>query len=111
MELLPNERFSDIYYYFLPIKLSVCPEGGILGNKSNGFDKLNIFPIFFFIKKRYTCVMCEANKYSLSMYGKCEECPTGGKCVNGILIPQPGKLIFKKTIFFQKLFNNKQSSN
>lgn len=40
--------------------------------------------------------MCEANKYSLSMYGKCEECPTGGKCVNGILIPQPGKLILKK---------------
>lgn len=36
MKLLPNERFSTIYYYFLPIKLSVCPDGGILVNKSNG---------------------------------------------------------------------------
>lgn len=35
--------------------------------------------------------MCEAYKYSLSMYGKCLDCPEGGDCFNGVLTPKPGK--------------------
>lgn len=39
--LLPNERLSDNdkYSFFLPIKLSSCPIGGILEKKNAGFKK------------------------------------------------------------------------
>lgn len=34
--------------------------------------------------------MCDAYKYTSSMYGKCEDCPIGGDCFGGVLVPKPG---------------------
>ena len=42
--------------------------------------------------------MCEANKYTLSIYGICADCPEGGECVGGIVKPKNG--LFLMNILF-----------
>jgi len=94
MQLLPNERISSsTYYYFLPVKLDKCPAGGILVYNDQGYYNFSLC-FLVYLCNSYFCDMCDSNKYSLSMYGKCEECPEGGTCVGGIIMPMPGKRLF-----------------
>lgn len=36
-QTLPNERYVENYYYYLPVKLDICQKGEILTNNSNGY--------------------------------------------------------------------------
>ena len=73
--LLINERrILNKYYFVLPIILDLCPLGYVLEKKFGNI----------------ACKMCEKGKYTLSMYGICNDCVDGGECDNGLLIPKPG---------------------
>lgn len=43
----------------------------------------------------YSCRECSVGEYTLNQLQPCKQCPTGGKCIFGILYTMPSNFIFK----------------
>ena len=43
------------------------------------------------ILKRFTCIQCPSDQFTIYQNQNCEKCVEGGICINGILFNQAGK--------------------